>query len=141
MLESIVKEVISRKKASVYAVAITEGQRMMGEAKQNAPWTDRTATTRGAIHGGAEISPNGATLYLAHGNEVGWYLEEGTGIYGPKGKPIRPKTAKALAFQTPDGFVITKEVKGMPAQPIIKPTVERNFQKVARHIGEVVRDA
>lgn len=58
------------------------------------------------------------------------YVHEGTGIYGPKGKPIRPRQAKALRFKLPRGtlvkqtrkkgkkgrgnWIYAKEVKGIP---------------------------
>lgn len=44
------------------------------------------------------------------------YLSQGTGIYGPSHKPIRPKKASMLVFK-PKGsseFVFTNEVKGTP---------------------------
>jgi hypothetical protein len=46
------------------------------------------------------------------------YQELGTGIYGPRGAPIRPKRAKRLVFK-PKGsnqFVFAKQVRGAPPQ-------------------------
>ena len=53
--------------------------------------------------------------------EYAIFVHEGTGIYGPKGVPIRPSRAKALVF-TPYGAVkpvFAKQVKGMPANPFL----------------------
>ena len=45
----------------------------------------------------------------------------GTGIYGLYGKPIRPKRASRLAWQTPGGKWVSKlEVKGQRHRPILK---------------------
>jgi hypothetical protein len=43
------------------------------------------------------------------------YVHEGTGIYGPKGRPIRPRRAKFLRFRPSRGgkYVYAKQVKGM----------------------------
>lgn len=42
------------------------------------------------------------------------WLERGTGIYGPLGRPITAKTKKALAFTTADGIpLVRRSVKGI----------------------------
>lgn len=54
--------------------------------------------------------------------EYARFVHDGTGIYGPKGVPIKPKKSKYLVF-TPYGAVrpvFTKEVKGMPPNPFLK---------------------
>jgi hypothetical protein len=51
----------------------------------------------------------------------GLYLHEGTGIYGPRGRPIRPVRRKFLRFEVKSGrsavgrrpVVFAKEVKGV----------------------------
>ena len=59
-------------------------------------------------------------LVLAHGSKVGMYHEEGTGIYGPKGKPITPVNAKVLHFKIDGQSIFTKSVKGIPKNPVLK---------------------
>jgi HK97 gp10 family phage protein len=74
------------------------------------------------------------------------YVELGTGIYGPAGKPIRPKNKKILAWvssgprpTTPDGWkkavlegraVFAKEVKGMRPRPFLMPALNENINKL-----------
>lgn len=71
------------------------------------------------------------TLQVEHGRVVGTigtmvqygiYHHEGTGIYGPKKKPITPKSAKMLAF-SPKGsggkVVYAKSVKGSKPNPYL----------------------
>ena len=52
------------------------------------------------------------------------YLEWGTGIYGPHGTPIVPKTCKVLKFQDFSGNWISKRsVQGTPAQHNLRDIV------------------
>jgi len=57
------------------------------------------------------------------------WVHDGTGIYGPKHTPIRPKQAKVLVFRSKiygakkgkyQGFVFAKSVKGMKPNPFLK---------------------
>jgi hypothetical protein len=77
------------------------------------------------------------------------YVEKGTGIYGPKHKPIVPRTKKMLAWRTgavtlsgrsrvkggveQAGWAFAKSVKGRKATPFLEPgarkAVERNGLK------------
>jgi hypothetical protein len=75
--------------------------------------------------------------------EYARYLHEGTGIYGPKGTPIRPVTAKVLRFKpgrmigplpkgqagsSPEnrgGWVFARSVKGIPPHPFLVEALER----------------
>lgn len=128
---------ILRKLAGLHAVSQKGGKMMERDAKVNATWRDRTSNTRANIHGGATKEGKGSsTIYLSHGSVVGTYLEFGTGIYGPKGRPIRAKNGGYLKITLggKGGVIYRKEVKGMPAQPIIKPTGKKNAPKIAKDI-------
>jgi hypothetical protein len=49
------------------------------------------------------------------------FVLRGTGIYGPSGTPIVPKTAQYLVFRGRDGgLVYAKEVRGQHAQPFLQ---------------------
>lgn len=48
------------------------------------------------------------------------YVTKGTGIYGPRGQVIKPKTKQFLKFTLPDGTVIyAKSVKGQRPNPFL----------------------
>lgn len=54
------------------------------------------------------------------------YVHEGTGIYGPSGSPIRPKSGKFLVFPARRGssrggrrLIFAREVKGQRANPFL----------------------
>lgn len=54
------------------------------EAKQNAPWTDRTGNARQSLHSYVEeLTNNAVAIYLSHGVDYGIYLETmSSGRYG-----------------------------------------------------------
>ena len=77
------------------------------------------------------VNRNGAPAVLI-GTSVRYaiFVHEGTGIYGPRGVPIRPRRAKFLRFR-PRGssrWVYAKSVKGMRPNPFL-----RNALAAARH--------
>lgn len=47
------------------------------------------------------------------------WLQEGTGIYGPSGKPITPKNARVLVFIINGVTYFCKSVKGSPPRPFL----------------------
>jgi HK97 gp10 family phage protein len=54
------------------------------------------------------------------------WVHEGTGIYGPRGVPIRPKNGKVLVFK-PKGKsknVYVKSVKGMKGRPFLRDALK-----------------
>lgn len=75
------------------------------------------------------------------------YVEKGTGIYGPRKRPIVPRRAKVLAWRTGAvtlsgrsrvkggqelaGWAFAKSVRGRPATPFMAPAAE----EVARNSG------
>lgn len=62
------------------------------------------------------ISLDGDRGELVYTQEYGLFVNEGTGIFGPSGKPITPKKAKAL--KTPYGP--RKSVKGMEGRHFVE---------------------
>ena len=57
----------------------------------------------------------------------GLFLEYGTGIYGPLGRPITPKEKKALKFKIGGKIVFAKSVKGMTPRPFVRPVFHQKF--------------
>lgn len=53
------------------------------------------------------------------------FVHRGTGIYGPYGTPIVPKSAKALAFEYGGRKIVRKSVKGQRANPFVTRTKDR----------------
>lgn len=122
---------IDRKNAGLYQLGKSIGGGLEGQARSNADWIDRTGNTRRAIHGGADKTTLGTTVYLAHGSKVGLFFEEGT-----KPHEIRPKNKKALRFNVGGNTVFAKKVNhpGMKARPIVEPTVDSSWADIKKQV-------
>lgn len=68
---------------------------------QNPNTTYRRTGTLGRSIAVSEVQSSGQGLFVEVGTNKHYapYVEYGTGIYGPKGREIVPKTAKALAWR------------------------------------------
>src|SRR5690625_4495771 len=115
-LENI-REEIRRKQAGMHTLGQAIGNDIASEAKMKASWVDRTGNTRRNIHGGVDGVGDEFVIYVAHGSEVGVYHELGTGIYGPRKRPIVPVNAKALKFKINGKEVFARSVKGIKKNP------------------------
>jgi hypothetical protein len=60
---------------SVIAYGRTAASKIEAKAKEDRPWTDRTAQARQRLHGGCKRIDTGIRISLAHGVEYGVYLE------------------------------------------------------------------
>jgi hypothetical protein len=58
--------------------------------------------------------------------EYAAHQEQGTGIYGPTGQPIRPRTKKVLAWKKGNTWHFAKEVKGVRPKWYMRGSIERN---------------
>jgi len=65
------------------------------------------------------------------------FVHEGTGIYGPKKRPIVPIRAKALHWGGTPG-VFAKSVKGMRARPFLRKAIDNIIPKKMAKIFERV---
>jgi len=64
------------------------------------------------------------------------YVHQGTGIYGPSGRPIRPVRARVLSWeQAGVGRVFAREVRGSRAQPFLADALA----EVTGHVDRTVR--
>lgn len=68
-------------------------------------WRTRNITARGF----SVFSPR----------EYAVYHQEGTGIHGPRRKPIRPVKARALRFPGPSGPMFARQVDGVPRRRMV----------------------
>lgn len=60
-------------------------------------------------------------------------VHEGTGVYGPKKRPITPRSGKVLSFVVGGQRIFVRSIKGQKPQPfmddaykIVKPQVDRD---------------
>lgn len=133
---SRIRDEIRRKQAGMHTVGQAIAEDIASEAKMKASWTDRTGNTRRAIHGGVDGVGDEFVVYVAHGSKVGAYHETGTGIYGPKKRPIVPINAKALHFKVNGKDVFAKSIKGIKKNPVLMNAAQAKKSKVEQAIKE-----
>lgn len=131
-----IRDEIRRKQAGLVTLGEAIANEIAAEAKSKASWTDRTGNTRNAIHGGVDSVGDEVVIYIAHGSEVGMYHETGTGIYGPKKRPITPTNAKVLSFKVNGQAVFARSVKGIKKNPVITNAAETKRPSVESAIKE-----
>lgn len=104
------------------------GKKVEAKAKQNLgrfPRRIDTGALRSSINtqllslGGMPAVRVGTNLYYA------MWVHDGTGIYGPKGSRIYPRTAARLSWRVKGGKrVFALSVKGMQGNPFLKDAVD-----------------
>lgn len=62
---------------------------------------------------------DGFTIASSTPGNYAIYHQLGTGIYGPKRRPIKPVKAKALSIPTPGGTMFRRSVKGTPKRRMV----------------------
>ncbi len=114
---------------------------LVNEAKEKAYWKDLSGDARRGINGGVEGGGTEYTLYLAHSEEYGGWLEEGTGIYGPTKRKIVPVDKKILSWVDTDGERhFAKSVRGIKPMPILHDTLNNNKDNIANKIAQYWSD-
>ncbi|ACV64905.1 hypothetical protein Dtox_4238 [Desulfofarcimen acetoxidans DSM 771] len=131
-----------RKIVGLYALLQSFTGLLESYAKEHASWVDRTGHARQGIHAGVEDHGEEIVLYLAHGKEYGSYLETGTGIHGPQGKPYKivPKDKKALFWTGAPHPVNEVLHPGMKAHPIIAPAIDVHIPRIRKNILDYWED-
>lgn len=117
-LAAIVKAFCQR----VGVTARTRAQQIIAEEMNDRSGKLRTRTN-------FEIRVDGSNVLLEFYNDAGEYAgfqEYGTGIYGPKKTPIRPKNGKLLTWIDPDTGkrVWAREVRGVPPKRFMHRAIE-----------------
>ena len=109
---------------------------LKGNIQRNAP------VDQGKLQGGWFISPYPGLGGSVHSNaHYTSYVNDGTGIYGPRGQVIRPKSKKALKFTTKGGTtVFAKYVRGIKPRRFVEKSItqteRRNDEFLIRAVME-----
>lgn len=80
-----------------------------------------TGRLRGSISHVVNTEPGRVVARVGSSVQYARYHHDGTGVYGPKGRPIRPKTASHLVFR-PKGsnvLVFASQVQGSRPNPYL----------------------
>lgn len=73
---------------------------------------------------------------VEEGTNYGVYVWKGTGIYGERGQPIRPKSAKVLRFEIDGNVIYTKSVKGQKPNDFPDRAVEQSQKRVSDFVRQ-----
>jgi hypothetical protein len=109
---------------------IKRGVRVQNRARRNlggttgsGPRRIDTGLLRASIHTNLLTGGPFLTMRVGSGQYYALWVHDGTGIYGPGARPIKPKTAQYLAFRWKkmgNKQFFFKSVKGMPPNPYLK---------------------
>lgn len=117
-----VRRILTSPRGPVARDLLVRGIRVQSQAKRNLGGSTGSGPKR--VHFGhlrSSIFPQllsrqgGLVMRVGSGLHYALYVHEGTGLYGPKHRKIRPLTKRFLRFK-PYGsteFVFVREVKGM----------------------------
>ena len=125
MFTSRARDYVLRKMNRTHLACENVAAHMEAEAKQIAPWTDRTAHARKNINSGVEVSGNLMVVYVAHGMRYGRYLEQGTPPH-----TILPRHKKALHWAGAAHPVKKVKHPGTDKYPAILPAAEAGRQEL-----------
>lgn len=97
--------------------------KVQNNARRNAPVD--TGTLRRSVTHTITGSGVGSVARVGSNLEYALWVETGTGVFGPKGKPIEPRTARYLRFPANKGrgFIYARRVSGRRATPYLVPAL------------------
>lgn len=116
-LDAATAAIIGRQLLRVGAIAKARAQQIIGEEVK-----DRSGRLKSSIDFSLEREHGEVVLFLeSTAGNYALYQHEGTGIYGPKRRPIKPKRAQFLSWIDPDtgDRIFAKEVRGVPAKKFL----------------------
>ncbi len=91
----------------------------------------------GDLRQGWVVFPVDQGLHFRNEVEYSAWVEEGTGVFGPSGQIITPKTAKKLRFVARDGALIfTKSILGMPGRSFVEDALDED--NITNQIADLV---
>lgn len=105
-------------------------RRVTNQAKRNCPVDE--GTLRASITYAVLPSPQYVLGRVGTPIEYGLYQHEGTGVFGPKGRPITPIRRQYLRFEVKSGtaavgsrpLVFARSVRGVPPNPFLLRALE-----------------
>jgi hypothetical protein len=85
----------------------------------------RSGDTSRSFRSDVTVRPNRRVVGRVYSDDpVVTYLEKGTGLYGPRGRRIVPRNARALRFEVGGQVIFRRSVRGMRPQPFMRRSLE-----------------
>ena len=138
--KAVMEKILTSPIGGVAKDMLKRGVRVQARARRNlsgvtgsGPRRVNTGLLRASIF--VKFIPRPQDVAVRVGTDVYYaiWIHDGTGIYGPKHTPIKPKQAKVLAFRSKvygakkgkyAGWVFARSVKGMKPNPFLKNALE-----------------
>jgi hypothetical protein len=92
--------------------ALARGRRVQRAAQRIAPV--RTGRLRESINVRMRPGIRGVVVEVGTSLNYALYQHDGTGVYGPRGRPIRARRGKVMVFDVGGQRVFAREVRGVP---------------------------
>lgn len=111
----------------------SRARRNLGGTTGSGPRRIDTGLLRASIHTNLLTGGPFLVMRVGSGQYYALWVHDGTGIYGPRATPIKPKTAKYLKFKWKkmgNKTFYFKSVKGMKANPYLKDALPAASLKV-----------
>jgi hypothetical protein len=90
------------------------------------------------------LAADGSEVVVSVGAPYASFVDQGTGIFGKAGMPIRPRTGNFLTFEAGGKTIFTRSVKGQRAQHFVaagrhdaEGYIEPRLEKLSREIGNI----
>jgi phage gpG-like protein len=116
-----IHDLIGSPRGAVARDLLRRGRAVEARAKIGAPVD--TGRLRSSITHQLVTDARGMAVRVGTNVDYARGVHEGTGIYGPRGRPIRPVRAKVLRWRSKrskSGFVFAREVRGVPGRPFLR---------------------
>jgi hypothetical protein len=96
----------------------------------------------GRMAGSFTMKKTGDFSYsVEEGTNYGYYVWKGTGLYGERGRPIKPKRKKALRFEINGNVIIRKSVKGQKPNDFPERAADQAQKRVSDFVTLGLRKA
>lgn len=107
---------------------LRRGKKVEAKAKinlQRAPRRVDTGHLRSSIHTTLLTLNNAPAVRVGTNVFYAIFVHNGTGIYGPRGATIKPRSAKFLSWKSKSGKrIYAREVKGMKPNPFLADAID-----------------
>lgn len=126
--DKAVAAIVGKTLLKIGTTAKARSQQIIGEEIK-----DRSGKLKSRVS--FELVRNGDHVELHLEDSAGTYAlyqHEGTGIYGPKKRPIKPKHGKFLVWKDPDTgkLIFAKQVRGTPGKKFLSRAAKFAIKKV-----------
>lgn len=108
-----------------------------GKLKQGPP-QGFTPVDEGHLTGAWTTDKNSNGIQMSNSAKYAVYLNEGTGVYGPRGKPITPVKAKVLHWEKGGTHYFAKSVSGVKGQHFVEKSLDSVEEKLPAILQQAV---